>query len=492
MRLLLINTPIERENILGQFNQIYDDLKMVPIGLAYLASVARKNGIEVKILDQYAECISMPSIEKMIKDFSPNLIGFSSTTPNYFAAINMVRHLKRVFPDIKTVMGGQHPSIFPDKVLKNDEVDYVIRDEGEYSLVALCNAIQNSNYNLAHIDGLSYKDSTGKTVHNKQSASVVLDDLPWPAYDLLPMHLYSSPSYTRFALPVYQMSASRGCPNQCTYCINAELNIAAKYRRRNIDDVLDEMEMLVNQYDAKQIQFWDPIFPLGKTYTFEFCEKLIERGLNKKIVWNSTTYAEFLSEELITVMARSGCKGLGFGIESGVPELLKSVNKKVNFNHLREMCRIARKKNIVVAGAFILGFPGETRDMTQQTIDFAKSLDIHYAQFSIMVPYPGTPLYKELHEKGEIVDSGEDDYVRYNQSIGLTDLEPIYISKGRNWEELKAMQKQAYTQFYFRPRLFLMHIPHLRPQLFLRMIKSFLAVVGLLLKKTNKKNNSKL
>lgn len=479
MKVLLVNTPIDRADILGEFDSIYADLIMVPIGLAYLATSLREAGHEVRILDQYAECLSLREIFGLVQDFRPGLIGYGATTPNYHSAIGLLREVRATFPEIKTVMGGQHPSIFPELVLHNREVDFVLRDEAEHSLVELVQALQTGS-ELDQVEGLSFRDSEGRIIHNPAVASVDLDSLGRPAYDLLPMDRYSSPSYTRFAQPVFQMIASRGCPNSCTYCINAELNIAARYRRRPVEDVLDEMEMLQEKFGAKQIQFWDPIFPLGKAHALEFCAKLRDRGLHRKIVWNSTTYPEFLDDEIISAMAGAGCKGIGFGIESGVEELLRSVNKKTSLEKVVRVCRSARKAGMVVMGAFILGFPGETREMTQQTIDFAKSLDLHYAQFSLMVPYPGTPLYKQLVEAGEVVPTTrEADFVRYNQSVGLTDREPIYIPAGRTATELKEFQKKAYTQFYFRPKVVWMHLPHVRPEMIRRMLVSFLAVVKL-------------
>lgn len=476
MKLLLVNTPIDVPGILGKFSRIYDDLKMVPTGIAYLAAFVRQAGIEVRILDQYAECLPLDHISQRIAEFAPDLIGYSATTPNYFAAITMLREVRKRHPGIKTVMGGQHPSIFAEVTLGNAEVDFVIRDEGEHSLLALCRAIGSGSSDYAGIPGLSYKTTAGVIMHNEKTAQVDVNALPFPAYDLLPMRLYSSPSYTKFATPVYQMIASRGCPYHCTYCINAELNIAAKYRRRQVDSVLDEMELLVNQYGARQVQFWDPIFPLGHAHAQEFCDKLMERGLHKKIVWNSTTRAETLRPETIKLLAQAGCKGLGFGIESGVPELLDSVKKKFDFDKVRDICRLARREGMVVTGAFILGFPGETRAMSRQTIDFAKSLDIHYAQFSIMVPYPGTPLYRELEAKGEIQPADEKDFSRFNQSIGLTENKPIFIPKGRTEAELKNLQRQAYTEFYFRPIMVWRHLPHLRRDTLLGALRSFVAV----------------
>lgn len=481
MRLLLINTPIDRSNTLGKFSSIYNDMKMIPTGLAYLASFVRSGGIDVKILDQYAECLSMNEIYDIIEKFSPDLIGYSATTPNYYAAIYMARQIRERFPYIHTVMGGNHPSIFPEKVLKNEAIDFVIRDEGEYALLALCKALANKEEIFEHIAGLSFKNSFGQT-HNKKAEVVDLDSLPFPAYDLLPMHLYSSPSYTKFASPVYQMIASRGCPFSCSYCINAELNVSAKYRKRNLSSVIDEIQILVDRYNARQIQFWDPIFPLEEKQAFEFCERLIARGLHKKVVWNSTTRPEVITEEVVKAMVRSGCKGIGFGVESGVPELLKRVNKKLDLKVAKRACTIAKRHGLVVMSGFILGFPDETKAMTQQTIDFAKSLDIHYAQFSLMTPYPGTPLYKELIEKKELFCSGEEsDYVRYNQSVGLTDNDPIYVPKGREARELKKTQKQAYIQFYLRPYMLLMHFTHLRLSKIVGMYKSLIAILILFL-----------
>jgi len=294
------------------------------------------------------------------------------------------------------------------------------------------------------------------------------------------MHLYSSPSYTKFSSPVYQMIASRGCPFSCAYCINAELNISAKYRRRDLNSVIDEMKMLVDKYGAKQIQFWDPIFPLGKEHALEFCRRVIASGLHKKISWNSTTRPDFITDEVAELMVKSGCKAIGFGIESGVPALLKSVNKNLDLEKVRQVCKIAAKHGLVTFSGFIIGFPNETKLMTQQTIDFAKELDLHYAQFSILVPYPGTPLYRELEKNGEIAPSNEKDYVRYNQSVGLTDEDPIYVPKGRNASEIKRMQRKAYIEFYLRPKMLIMHLPHLRFQKIMGMFRSLIAILNLL------------
>lgn len=478
MNLLLVNTPINMQETLGRFSAIYDDMKMVPTGIGYLAAHVREGGINVRILDQYSELLTMDKVFELIEEFKPDLIGYSATTPNYAAAIDFIRRVKKTYPKIPSVVGGYHPSILYNETLQEDAVDFVVRDEGEYTLLELCRMIEAGKNDFASIRGLSYKTADGAK-HNPKGERINLDTLPFPAYDLLPMRLYSSPSYTKFASPVYQMIASRGCPYTCTYCINAEMDVSALYRKRNVRLVVDEMEYLLNQFGARQIQFWDPIFPLGRKHALEFCEELIKRGLHKKLVWNCTTRADILTEDMVDAMVASGCRGIGFGLESGVPELLISVKKKSNLEKVRQACSICRRKGLVVAASFIIGFPGETAKMTQQTIDFAKSLDIHYAQFSIMVPYPGTPLYNELVAKGDVAPDRDNQFIRYNQSVGLTDQDPVYIPAGRTIKEMKDAQKSAYTQFYLRPKMVFMHLPHVTVDKIGMMVKSFFAILRL-------------
>jgi len=485
VKLLLINTPINQNDILGNFSGIYKDIVMVPTGMAQLAAFVRDAGVDVRILDEYAQLLPMRAVFELIRDFKPDLIGYGATTPNYFAAIEFARLVRAEFPSITTVFGGIHPTIFPDEVLREETVDYVIRDEGEWPLKGLCEALEGKNRELASIPGLSFKSPSGH-VHNPRTAVVNLEEVPFAAYDLLPMHLYSSPSYTKFASPVFQMIASRGCPYACSYCVNAGSNVAARYRRRPLDHVVDEMELLADKYGAKQIQFWDPIFPLGERHSLEFCKKLIDRGLHRKIVWNCTTRPDTLTEEAVKWMARSGCKGVGFGIESGVPELLARVNKRLSPEKVRTACRLARKHGMVVMSGFILGFPGATAELSRATIDFAKSLDLHYAQFSLMIPYPGTPLYDELEKAGEINGAVKNDFIRYNQNIGMTRLEPVWIPKGRTALELKKLQRRAYVEFYLRPKALWLLLPHLRPQLLFGMVRAFLAVLGLFLERMRK------
>lgn len=475
MKVLLINTPINLADTLGKFSSIYNSMKMVPIGLASVGGFLREQGIEVSILDQYTECLSLDEVESRIADFGPGIIGYSATTPNYYAAINFARAIRQRFPDIPTVFGGHHPSALPTETLVEDCVDYVIRDEGEHTLHELALALEAGGP-LETIHGLSFMRG-GECVHNPPRAPLDVDAIPFPAYDLLPLHDYDSPSYFKFASPTYHMHATRGCPFRCSYCINADLAVSVKYRRMAISRVVDQMEMLVDQYGARQLQFCDPMFPLSPKHGIEFAEEIMRRGLHRKVVWNISTRPDILNEEMVNAMAKAGCRGVVFGIETNVPELLAGVHKQFDIDRVREGCRLCRKAGMVVSAGFILGFPGETKEMSQQTIDFSKSLDIHYAQYSILVPYPGTPLYKELKAAGKIDSEREKDYAAYNQNIGNTDLKQVYVPEGRSGDELKACQRRAYREFFLRPKVVWMHLPHITLQRIGGLMSGLLAIL---------------
>lgn len=476
MRILIVNTPINLADTLGRFSSIYDSMKMVPIGIAQIAAVLRERGVVVEILDQYAECLPLDQVAERIRAFAPDLIGYGATTPNYYAAINFARAVRERFPDIPTVFGGHHPSALPGETLGESCVDFVIRDEGEFALLELLEALPAGPYD--HIAGLSHKGSS-MIVHNAPRAPLDVNALPYPAYDMLPLALYDSPSYFKFQTPVFHMHATRGCPFRCTYCINADLAVSVKYRRKDIAKVVDEMEMLHEVHGARQVQFVDPMFPLSPKHGIEFAEEILRRGLQKRLVWNISTRADILNAEMVEAMAKAGCRGIVFGIETDVPELLKTVNKKFDIAKVREGCRLCRKAGMVVSAGFILGFPGETRAMSQRTIDFAKSLDIHYAQFSVLVPYPGTPLYNELMAAGKIDPKRERDYAAFNQNVGNTDHDPVFVPEGRTAAELKALQRNAYHQFYLRPKTAWMHLPHVTPQRIGGLVRGFMALASI-------------
>lgn len=454
----LINSPIKSDKVLGRFQALRDTLNMVPSGIAFLAAVLEKNGIAVSICDAYALNLSKEEILARIEKENYDLVGIGATTTNINTVLEIVEFIKGKRSVQKIVLGGIHPSAMSNETLKHPGVNFIIREEGEYALLNLCRALESGG-DLSEVAGLSYKEN-GKIIHNEIDLPIQnLDKLPFPSYHLLPMEKYSAPAYMFLRKPVYQIVASRGCPYGCTFCINANKYRAKKYRSRSIDNVIDEILLLKNKYGAREIMFWDPHFPLSKKQALEFAEKMAESGLSKHIVWTSTTRVEIMDKEIAEKLYESGCRVLGFGIESGSEKLLKNVNKVINLEEARKAVRETSKAGIITVGSFMLGLPNETAEDSRRTIEFAKELDLDFAQFSIFIPYPGTPLYESLNKEGKIKNG---DWDLFNQSVGLSDKEPPYVPDGYSSKELSLMQRKAYREFYFRGKMFFRHLKNMK------------------------------
>lgn len=455
---LLVNSPINTEGVLGRFSGIRNTLNMIPTGLAYIASSLEEHGIEVSLCDAYARELSSDDIANFVEVRNPLIVGIGATTTNIKTVFAIAQAIKSKRPMQKIVLGGIHPSTLPEETLSHPAVDFVIREEGEYALIELYQALLNSN-DFSGIKGLSYKQG-GTLFHNPLGSPIPdLDRLPLPAYHLLPMERYSAPPYMLIKKPVFQMIASRGCPYSCVFCVNAVKYASQKYRSRDLDKVIDEMEMLHEKYRARQIMFWDPNFPLNKKQALSFSEKIIARGLQRKFIWVSTPRVETIDEEVASELYRCGCRALGFGIESGSERLLKSIGKTFTRAQVEYSVRAASEAGIITVGSFILGLPEESPIETQETVDFAKSLDLDFAQFSLLVPYPGTPLYERLKAEGRINSFNWDSF---NQSVGLSDNEPVFVPEGYSAKLLAKAHRDAYRQFYFRWKLFGRHARRLK------------------------------
>jgi len=254
-------------------------------------------------------------------------------------------------------------------------------------------------------------------------------------------------------------------------------------RRQRFNPVIkavDEMELLVNKYNAGYIFFSDSLFISNKRRILEICSEIKRRNLYFK--WGCEAHVHFIDEELLGAMESSGCVDMNFGIESGVQRLLDNVRKDIKLDKIESAIKqVKRYTKINVSGLFILGLPGETPSDSMRTVQFAKRLPLDMAQFSILTPYPGSYLFEELKNKGK-VDTGirEDGsldtsvWPRYSAYISYTKNEPIWVTPEQTGEGLKKMQKKALRSFYFRPHAFWRQLKRVRPSDFFILLKAFL------------------
>lgn len=427
-----------------------------PLGLAYLAAAIReKRDDEVTILDACALNYTSGDLEDYLRKDKWDVVGVMMLTPMYGKTIEVVDIVKKIDKNIKVLVGGPHPTIFPEETLKyNPNIDLAVVGEGEITIVELLDALEN-NKDLSEVKGISYRNE-GKVIVNPPRPFIQnIDEIPISARDLLDMNLYRpAPTYYK-KLPSFIMLTSRGCPYRCVYCSKISGKI---YRKHSIDRIIKEMKILIDDYGAKEIIFRDDTFTIDKKHIRELCNKIIQEKLNKKIKWTCMTRVDLIDYGLLRLMKKAGCWSIHYGIESGSQRLLDVIQKDITIKQIRDALRWTSKTGIEIKAFFMLGLPTETRKESLQTLRFMKEINPDWVQVTITVPYPGTKLY-EIAKKSGTLKSLE--WENYQTWAGWSDKELVYIPEGRNADELKELQKRAMREFYFRPKFILKQITNL-------------------------------
>lgn len=480
MKVLLINPPDDLKALIGGGAAFISNLE--PLGLLYVAAVARNAGYEVSIIDAYAERLPVGELKKRIDQISPDVIGFASFTSTGGFLYNFGKELKARMPDVLIVFGNIHASVYAEQYLRNRCCDVVVHGEGEYPFLALLNSVAKKQ-KLYGVPSISFLDNGNFLTTTPPAVVEDLSKLPLPARDLVPQYLYDIGAVSNFKLHQTQrgkvskhMCTSRGCPNRCTFCV---VHDNRRQRFNPVGKAVDEMELLVGRYNAGYIFFMDSLFISNKKRILDICTEIKRRRLDFK--WGCEAHVHFIDEELVTAMESSGCVDMNFGLESGVQRLLDGVCKGIRLDKSESAIKMVKKyTRINVGGLFILGLPGETPLDSMQTIRFAKKLPLDMAQFSILTPYPGSYMFEDLKNKGEIntgirTDGSVDTsvWLRYSAYVSYTKNEPIWVTAEHTGVSLKKMQKKALRSFYFRPRAFWKQLKRVRPSDFLVTLKAF-------------------
>jgi radical SAM superfamily enzyme YgiQ (UPF0313 family) len=454
MKVVLICPPADLDKTLGKLKGLSS--AMPPMGLAYIAANLKKNKFEVDIIDAFAKQMTVEeTVEETIKKI-PDVVGISCSTPVVPIAHMIAKKLKQNSSNLKIVFGGIHPTLMPDEILKDDSIDYIIRGEGEETFVDLLQALSGT-IQISSVLGLSYTINK-KIVHNQDRKLIDnLDSIPFPAWEKLPLELYSAPPHWDLKSPCFPILSTRGCPYRCTYC---SLKVMGKiYRMRSVKNIVDEIEWLVNNFGAKEIMFMDATFPLKKEHGIAVCQEIIKRGLNKKMVWMCETRVNHVDLEILKMMKKAGCKRVAYGIESGVQELLNNIKKGFILEQVENAVRLTKKAGIEIIAYFMLGLPGETKEKSLQTISFAKKLGVDFVKFNLTVPYPGTELYNQAVAEGTLKSTDWDLFTSFSS---MTKFEPVYYPKGMSKNDIEGVQKIALRSYYLSPKIMIKHILKIR------------------------------
>lgn len=396
-----------------------------PLGIAYIAAVLRDNGHDVSIVDY--------NVTDEKTDFGKyDIVGISTDTSRYKSSLRLAKDAKDA--GCTVVMGGPHVSYRDEEVLRTGLCDFVVREEGEQTMLELAGAIHTAR--AADVTGISYLTNGVLQRNPARGFMDNIDDL-LPARDLLDMH-----AYRRLEMGGRKMTSvltSRGCPFACSFCCSTEFS-GRRWRARSAVKVVDEVAEIVAHYGYNGIAFLDDNFTLDPGRVVAICEGILQRGLD--VYWWCFSRADTLlkNEEMVARMAEAGCKYVFIGFESRHQKTLDSYNKKTTDRMGKDVVALLRRHRISVHGSFIIGAPHETPEMIRDTIGYAKEINPQAAQFTILTPYPGTGLYEDV--KDRIISR---DWDRYDclHSVIRTD----HLSA----QDLEGLLKKAYASFYLSP-----------------------------------------
>jgi len=440
--------------VLLEGREAYHHRPMLPLGIAHLAGYLREKKCGVGVLDCPGLGLQADEIYEIINKKNPAIIAFSSTTYTLDRCSVIAKNIRNKFPTKLTVLGGAHANVAGNETAKTydyfDIISYGL--DGEYIIFDIVKKYFSKNFDrnsfindfalLESIKGVIFKKNN-VVIRNAPSQPIEnLDELPFPARDLFPMERYKPLENQYRKLPATTMVVIRGCPYVCTFCDQAGTGA----RRRSPKKVVEEMKLCVEKYKIKEITFWDDTLSYHNKWMKEFLNLLIRENLG--LSWSCYAAVNTVDKDILQLMSKAGCWNIFYGFETAVDDLAKNIltnRKNRNFERMKQVVQWTREASIEIRGSFMIGMPGETPELAKQTIQNAIDLDPDYAQFSVVCPFPGTKLAKEIKQGkwGKFISKNLEEY----NTMKVTWLPSGYNSP----EELENMERYAYRQFYLRP-----------------------------------------
>jgi magnesium-protoporphyrin IX monomethyl ester (oxidative) cyclase len=392
-------------------------------GLGYLAGVLEKSGLAVQVVDPVPQGLGLNEVVEKAAGLNPRAIGLTCLTSYRYDTFELAAALKARKSDWKIVVGGPHVSFLAEAALGHvPAIDCVVRGEGELTLLEYL-----SGEPLEKVEGLTCRVEGGVLRTPDRRPIGDLDSLPFPAYHLFP----DFSCYTDLAevprewqgIRHAPIVSSRGCPHNCVFCSSANFwRSRPVFRARSAANIADEMEHLCRNFAVRYIRFFDDNFTASKKRVHALCDEILRRGL--KVHWRAEARIDGVDRELLEKMAAAGCHEIEYGVETGSPEVMARVGKKVDVRRAPEVARMTRKAGIRARAFFIVGLPEERLE------DFAMSLEVgrHFDYLGAipLLVFPGSPLCRQLEQAGKIDDSTWFEGRNYHQEVPHMEDVPLY------------------------------------------------------------------
>ena len=418
------------------------------LALAILASIAKRNNYSPAILDLTIQKNPEAALQKALAVMKPKYVGITCTSATYGQAIKIATISKAALPDTIVLIGGTHASSLVEETLRNKCFDYVFAGEADLSFAKF---LQGTD--PAEIDGLAFIDRAGR-LRFRQNAGFLtnMDDLPSPDYSLYDLSEYRISGLYAKNNPAVWIETSRGCPFNCQIC-NKVVH-GQTFRPKSAKKVISEIEDLL-QLGIREFYIADDGFTSDIRRAEEICDQIIGKKL--KFTWACVNgiRVDRVNAALLGKMRQAGCYSISFGIESGNQKVLDNLGKGIKLEEIRSSVGLAKAAGLQVFGFFIFGFEDDTEETMQDTIRFAKSLPLDLAKASIMMPFPGSPLYAKYMKLGLIYPTA--DYSNFNAYMPP---QTVYRHPHLKWSVVEDYQEKFYRSFYFSPKYLLRRLEY--------------------------------
>lgn len=453
MRVLLANPPWEAGGLSARragsrWPHTYDaspsmerfgPMLAFPFFLAYTAAVLERDGHDVLLIDALAEMIDLDAFLTRAVDFQPDFVLMETSTPSFHGDTVTIRELAASLPaTTELALAGPHVSVLAEESAPQcPEVRFFCIGEYENTVRDLVACLE-ARGDVATVPGLKIRQPDGSLLSTGPGRLVDdLDSLPWPARHHLPMESYTE-QFGRVPVPNVQMLASRGCPFKCSFCVWPQVMYGGRrYRVRDWNDVIDEMEHVIAHYDLEAVFFDDDTFNIGDARMREFARLLRERQTPMK--WAMMGRLDTIEEDTLARLAEAGLCAVKYGVESGAQELVDECGKNLDLEQARKTVAATKRCGVGVHLTFTLGLPGETWDTVRRTRDFILELDPDSIQVSLCTPFPGTQLWHELKQEGLLIDENWD---HYDGNAGA-----VVRSRAMTADELETAMEELYHSF---------------------------------------------
>ncbi|MDO8444584.1 MAG: radical SAM protein [Deltaproteobacteria bacterium] len=469
MNVLLLNPPFlkkfsrpQRSPAVTKSGTLY-----FPMWLSYAAAVLDKEGFEIDLIDAPADGYELDYVMERSAKLNPGLIVMDTSTPSIFNDIEMAGRLKARFPSAFIVLVGTHVSALPEETLKlSDKIGAVTIHEYDYTLRDLAIALRDSK-SLDGVAGLCLRKGNDFIRTQPRAYIDDLDQIPFVSRiykRFLKIENYFNPNAL---YPMVTITTSRGCPFPCTFCVYPQTLMGRGYRRRSVENVVEEMEYIVENFpQAKAVFFEDDTLTVNKSRCIELAELILKKGV--EISWNANARVG-LDHKTMSIMKKAGCRSFCVGFESGSKKILESMKKKTTVKEMEDFMAEARKAGMLIHGCFMVGLPGETRETMEETLNLAMRLNPDTVQFYPVMVYPGTDAYKWYKEKGLINTS---DFAKWITPEGLHNT--VISTEALSSEDLVRFCDNARRKFYLRPTYLLYKLGQMikHPREIRRTIKS--------------------